>query len=320
MISKSKGLNFLGQFLLLTATVAWGSSFIILKETINALPALYVIGIRFLIAALLIGVIFFGKIRKTDKKTFINGVILGLVLTGAYITQTLGLKYITAGKNAFITSLNCVMCPFMVWMIFGVKPKSYNIISAVLCVIGIGFVAISGSGEDSNMILGSVLTFACAVFYGLQIVFTGKFHESKSDVMQLLFIQLLIVGVLITACSLAFELPFCGIEAYKIGSEQVWRIVYLTLICTLYTQLTQIVSLKFTESNQAAIILSLEAVFGVIFAILIGDEKITPTLWAGFGIIFIGTLLSELRLDVFKLFGKKNKTAINADAEKEELE
>lgn len=319
MISKTKGLNILGQFLLLSATVVWGSSFIILKETIKELPALYVIGIRFLIAAVIIGAVFFKKVRNIDKTTFIHGAILGLVLAGAYITQTLGLKHIGAGKNAFITSLYCVMCPFMMWLMFGVKPKSYNIISAVLCIIGIGLVAISGAEEDDNMILGAALTFASAVFYGLQIVFTSRFHESKSDVMQLLFVQLLTVGVLITACSIAFELPFCGIGAYKINSEQVWRIVYLTLVCTLYAQLAQILGLKFTESNQAAVILALEAVFGVIFAIVIGDEQITPTLWAGFAVIFIGTLLSELKLDVLKLFGKK-KANTAAETEKEEID
>ena len=319
MISKTKGFNILGQFLLLSATVVWGSSFIILKETIKELPALYVIGIRFLIAAVIIGAIFFKKVRNIDKTTFIHGAILGIVLAGAYITQTLGLKHIGAGKNAFITSLYCVMCPFMMWLMFGVKPKSYNIISAVLCIIGIGLVAISGAEEDDNMILGAALTFASAVFYGLQIVFTSRLHESKSDVMQLLFVQLLTVGVLITACSIAFELPFCGIGAYKINSEQVWRVVYLTLVCTLYAQLAQILGLKFTESNQAAVILALEAVFGVIFAIVIGDEQITPTLWAGFAVIFIGTLLSELKLDVLKLFGKKKSNSA-AETEKEEID
>lgn len=318
MISKNTGLNIFGQFLLLSATVAWGSSFIILKETIKALPALYVIGIRFLAAALLLGLIFFGKIKKTDKKTFIRGAVLGLVLASAYITQTLGLKYIGAGKNAFITSLYCVMCPFMLWIMFGSKPKSYNILSALLCVVGIGLVAISGSEGDDNMALGASLTLACAVFYGLQIVFTGKFHESKSDVMQLLFVQLLTVGVIITVCSIAFELPFCGVSAYKINSEQVWRVIYLTLVCTLYAQLAQILGLKFTESNQASIILSLEAVFGVIFAIIIGDEKMTPTLIVGFSVIFIGTILSELKLDVLKLFGKKKVNALEKG--KEELD
>ena len=321
MISNGKGLNFLGQFLLFSATVVWGSSFIILKETIETVPALYVIGARFLAAALLLGIIFFRRLKAIDRKTLKNGIILGLVLSGAYITQTLGLKYIGAGKNAFITSLYCVMCPFMIWIMFGVKPKSYNILSAVLCVAGIGLVALSGTEEDGgNTLMGCGLTFLCAIFYGLQIILTGKFHEQKSDAMQLLILQLFTVGVIISACSLAFELPFCGIGAYKIGAEQLWRIIYLTLVCTLYAQLAQIVGLKFTESNQAAIILTFEAVFGVVFAILLGDEKVTPMLLIGFAIIFIATLISELKIDLFRIFGCKTRLREREREEKDELE
>lgn len=316
---KGKGLNLTGQLLLLSATVVWGSSFIILKETIKTVPALYVIGVRFLSSAILLAAIFFGKIKKIDKRTFINGLILGIVLACAYITQTLGLKYIGAGKNAFITSLYCVMCPFMLWIMFGVKPKSYHLLSAFLCVAGIGLVAASGTEDDGgNVFLGCFLTFLCAVFYALQIVFTGKFHEKKNDVMQLLIIQLFTVGVIISVCSLLFELPFCGISAYALNKDQILRIVYLTIVCTLYAQLAQIVGLKFTESNQAAVILTLEAVFGVVFAIILGDEKITPMLWAGFAVIFIGTFISELKIDVLRLFIQKKKEKI--DAEKEEIE
>ena len=321
MISRQKGLNLLGQFLLLSATVVWGSSFIILKETIERVPALYVIGVRFLSSAILLGVIFFGKIKRLDRKTFLSGVILGLVLSGAYITQTLGLKYIGAGKNAFITSLYCVMCPFMAWLFFGTRPKSYNILSAVLCVAGIGLVALSSAEEDGgNAFLGCGLTFFCAIFYALQIILTGKFHERKSDVMQLLTVQLLTVGVIITACSFAFELPFYGIAAYRVGTEQLWRIIYLTLACTLYAQLAQIVGIKFTEPNQAAIILTLEAVFGVIFAIILGDEKITPILWAGFAVIFTATLISELKIDLFKWLTKKKGIRSDNGAGKDDIE
>lgn len=317
---KGKGLNLIGQLLILSATVCWGSSFIILKETIATVPALYVIGIRFLIASVLLGAIFFKKIRRTDRKTFIHGIILGLILSGAYITQTLGLKYVGAGKNAFITSLYCVTCPFMIWMMFGVKPKNYHIISAVLCVAGIGFVMFSGSETDENVWLGCGLTFLCSIFYGLQIIFTSKFHEKKSDVIGLLVIQLFTVGVIVISCSLAFELPFCGIKGYAIGTEQIWRIVYLTLVCTLYTQLAQMIGLKFTESNQAAIILALEAVFGVIFAIVLGDEQVTPILWVGFAVIFIATIISELKIDLLKPFGRKKRLQTENEPQKEEIE
>lgn len=320
MTLKGKGLNLIGQLLILSATICWGSSFIILKETIATVPALFVIGVRFLAAGILLGIIFFNKIRKVNRQTFIYGIFLGLVLSGAYITQTLGLKYVGAGKNAFITSLYCITCPFMIWMMFGVKPKSYHIISAFLCIVGIGLVMFSGSETDENVWLGCGLTFLCSIFYGLQIIFTGKIHEKKSDVIGLLVIQLFTVGVIISACSLAFELPFCGLEGYAAAKDQIWKIVYLMLVCTLYTQLAQIIGLKFTESNQAAIILSLEAVFGVVFAIILGDEQVTPILWAGFAVIFIAMLISELKIDLLRPFRRKKRLQAESEAEKEEIE
>ena len=318
---QGKGLNLTGQLLLLSATIVWGSSFIILKETIENLPALYVIGVRFLSSAILLGAIFFGKIKRINKSTFLGGVLLGAVLSIAYITQTLGLKFIGAGQNAFVTSLYCVMVPFILWLAFGVKPKSYNILSAFLCVAGIGLVALSGTEEEgTNVFLGCALTFVCAIFYALQIVITGKLHEKKRDIMQLLIVQLFSTGVIISLCSLAFELPFCGIESYVINLDQLYRILYLTLVCTLYAQLAQIVGIKFTEPNQAAIILTLEAVFGVVFAIVLGDEMITPLLWAGFAVIFVGTLISELHIDIFKIFTPKSKKIKEKESAGEELE
>lgn len=308
MINKSKGWNFLGQFLLLTATIVWGSSFIILKETIEDLPAMYVIGIRFLISAVLLGAIFFKKTIKISKKILLHGLLLGVVLSAAYVTQTLGLKYISAGKNAFITSLYCVLCPFMLWAISGVKPKAYNIVSVLLCMVGIGLVELSGKSEnDGNVLLGSVLTVACAFFYALQIIFTGKFHQVEDDVIQLLTVQLIVAGIIISAISLIFELPVCGISGYKMDVSQMLKIGYLTLACTLYAQLAQMVGIKLTEPNQAAIILTLEAVFGVVFAIILGDEKVTPILLIGFGVIFVGTLISELKIDFARIFGKKRE-------------
>ena len=309
MTLKGKGLNLIGQLLILSATVFWGSSFIILKETIETVHALYVISVRFLAASVLLGVMFFGKIRKTDRKTLIHGIVLGLVLSGAYITQTLGLKYIGAGKNAFITSLYCVICPFMMWIMYGVKPKSYNIISAFLCVAGVGLIMFAGTDSgDENL------------FYCLQIIFTNKFHENKSDVMQLLVIQLFTVGIIVGLCSLAYELPVYGTEGYSISAEQIWKIVYLTLVCTLYAQLAQIVGLKFTEPTQATIILTFEAVFGVVFAIILGDERLTPMLFAGFAVIFIATIMSELKIDLLKPFVRKKRLQTENESEKEEIE
>ena len=57
-------MNALGVALLFGAAITWGTSFLILKNTIDKLPPLYVLGIRFLSSAILIGLI---CIKKTVR-------------------------------------------------------------------------------------------------------------------------------------------------------------------------------------------------------------------------------------------------------------
>ena len=79
------------------------------------------------------------------------------------------------------------------------------------------------------------------------------------------------------------------------------------LVPTLFAQLGMIIGIKHTTENEAALILSLEAVFGVLFAVLIGDEKVSLLLGIGFLVIFIAELISELKIDIFKPFRKLDK-------------
>lgn len=308
---KSKKMNVIGQILIFCATLAWGTSFFILKETISEVPAFYVIALRFLTASVLLGLIFFKKIKTIDKKTVLRGFVLGLALTAAYVTQTTGLKFTTPGRNAFLTSMYCVLCPFLMWIMFKKRPKFYNVIAAVLCVVGIGLVALSGDSQTGeNLLLGDGLTIAGAVFFGIQLVFIDRFQKQGSETAQLLVVELLTVGVLHAVASLIFELPVSGISGYSLNLEQILKIGYLTLACTLFAQFAQTFGQRFVSANQSAIILSLEAVFGVVFSMLFAGEKLTLRLAIGFCVIFISVLISELKIDFRKLF-KKEKTMQN---------
>ena len=116
-ISNNKKLNIFGQLLLLLATVAWGTSFIILSKTIETVNELFVLCIRFFVSGLMLGLIFIKKIIKMNKRTLFRGVLLGVILSLAYIIQTYGLTLTTPSRNAFLTSSYCVMVPFIVWII-----------------------------------------------------------------------------------------------------------------------------------------------------------------------------------------------------------
>ena len=64
---------------------------------------------------------------------------------------------------------------------------------------------------------------------------------------------------------------------------------------------------RLTTANQASLILSLEAVFGTLFSVLIGDEKLTTMLIIGFAIVFVAMLINELKWNPFKnLLNKPN--------------
>ena len=300
-------MNLIGQTLLFLATLVWGTSFIVLKETISQVPSFYVIGIRFVIAGGILSLIFIKKLKNGSKKTFVKGVILGLLLFSAYLTQTLGLENTTAGRNAFITGSYCVMCPFLVWLFYKKPPKIVNIISAIACIIGLALVSLSGDdGKGENLLLGDGLTLVGAVFFALQIIGIDKFQKDGEDTVSLLCYELLTVGVLFALLTLIFDLPTKGVSAYQLSVDQMVRIGYLCLVCTLFAQFAQMFGQKYTTPNQTSIILTLEAVFGVVFAVILGGEKLTETLILGFVVIFISILISEIDVDYSKIF-KKNK-------------
>ena len=110
--------NLLGQLLILIATLVWGTSFFILKDTINIYPPMYVIGFRFFLSTLLMFAIFFRKIIKIQKGTLLRGTILGLCVAFAYVSQTYGLQTTSPATNAFLTYLYFVLEPFLVWLLY----------------------------------------------------------------------------------------------------------------------------------------------------------------------------------------------------------
>ncbi len=315
-MDKSKKLNLIGQLCLVSAILVWGSSFVILKQTMESVPPFYLIAIRFLLSSLVLFLVFIKKMIKIKLKTLIRGGILGLFLAGAYLFQTIGLINTTPARNAFLTSAYCVMCPFLVWILFKSKPELKSFIAAVLAIIGIGFTAFSnGNIGGSDTLLGDGLTLVGALFFAFQIIFIEKFQKQGEDAIELLIPQLLVVGVIFTVLSLSIELPTKGISAYALSLNQLGSVAYLTFICTLFAQAMQIIGQKYTMSAQSSIILSGEAVCGAVFSVIVGYEKLGAFLIIGFVIMFIAMLLTELD---FKAYFKKKqaKDCLSTEGEK----
>ena len=283
---------------LLLATLIWGSSFIIMKDALDDITTYYLLAIRFTGAFVLLGIVFWKKWKHINKEVIIAGFIMGTALIAAYAFQTFGLMDTTPGKNAFLTAGYCILVPFLFWGIAGSRPDKFNVIAAVLCIVGIGLVAL-----DDNLSVGrgDLLTLVCCVFYALHIVVSAKFTRTM-DVMLLTIGQFFFAAMWSWALAFLFEPPLIVSEM----STEIWMVLgYLCVFATAGALGLQTFGLKYTSPSAGALILSLESVFGVIFSIMVGAEDVTARLLIGFAVIFFAIVVSETKLE----FLKNKKTA-----------
>ena len=294
---------------MLATTIVWGSAFLVLKNAMSSNPKTFIIGIRFFGSGLIMCFIYIKSLVKADKKSIIYGIILGAICACGYYFQTLGLENTTPARNAFITATYCVLTPFMLWLIKKVKPKSYSIISAIVCIVGIGLISFSGGSNESgsNLLLGDGLTLFSTIFFALQIIYIDSFSESANGKV-VLPVQVVSAGIFLFIVSAITELPVYDIKDFIIKGDKIFNVAYLTLACTLFCQFGQFYGqMLSTSSSQSALILSLESVFGAVFSVIFGDEKLSFLLVVGFVIVFIATIITVMQIDVLKIFRKRDK-------------
>ena len=278
----------LGRLALFSAALLWGLSFIAMKNVLSNIRTLYVLSIRFCGAAVILLPACAHKFKKIDKAYLVNGAMMGAALLLAYIFQTYGLRLTTPGKNAFLTSAYCVIVPFLYWAYIKRKPDKYNAIAALICIAGIGFISLDG---DLRIGAGDALTIACGLFFAIHIVITAKAVD-KRDPILLAAIQFAAAGIVSLVCALLFEPAPSGVTAVDI-----WTMVFLTVVSTAACIMMQVFGQKYTPPSQAAVIMTLESVFGAISSVIFYNEVMTFRLIAGFALTFAAVIISETKLE-----------------------
>ena len=144
------------------------------------------------------------------------------------------------------------------------------------------------------MTRGEALPLVGGLFFALHLVAVSHYGE-KDDPVLLTAVQFGTTAVCSWACSLATETAPAALPA---GA---WvELVYLAVFATTAALLLQNVGQAVTPAAQAAILLSLESVFGVIFSVICYGEEVTLRLALGFGLIFLAVVTSETRFEFLK--------------------
>jgi drug/metabolite transporter (DMT)-like permease len=286
------------MLLLLTAAI-WGFAFVAQRIGSQYVGAFTFNGIRFALGGIsLIPLIIYFDKKKKDyssmgkdasvlvKKTIIPGVLIGIVLYIAATLQQIGLIYTTAGKASFITGLYMVFVPIIgVFLKHKIGKNSW--VGIGLAVIGLYLLSVN---ENFSIGYGDFLEIIGAAFWAVHIL-TIDYFSNKIDPLKLSCIQFVTCSLLSLITALIFEqITVRGI------SDALVPILYGGLLSVGVAYTLQVVAQKNAKPSHAAIILSMESVFGAIGGVLLLGESMSPRGYIGCILILGGILLSQIKL------------------------
>ena len=279
---------------LLAITLIWGSTFVVTKFILrDAGPFLYT-SLRFLLATLIFGVLFFPKLRTIGKEAVAKGAILGFLLFIGFASQTIGLLYTTASKSAFITGMMVVFTPICQLVIERKAPKFGNLLGVVLVIAGLYFLT---SPEGSHFNLGDGLTLICALSFAFYIVGLDTFSQN-CDAAHLTFIQFAVTALLAA-------LGFVFFEDYRLVLNVQFSagLLYLAIFATVIALFVQARFQKDTTPTRSAVVFSVEPVVAAIVAYLVLGEHLGDYGILGAGLIMAGVITSEFSDLLFRSSG-----------------
>lgn len=270
---------------LVLVTVIWGGGFVASDMALESLSPFQIMTVRFLLASVLMGMISIRGIKGATRDEVKAGFYMGVSLFAAFALQIVGLQYTTPSKNAFLTALNVVMVPFIAFVFLRKKIGAKSIIGAVMAIVGVGLLSLN---KNLTLGIGDALTLLCAAGFAFQIFFTSEFVKKYRPVV-LNFVQMC------TAFFLSLINMFVFGEWHFDVTTKGWlSVLYLGVISTTLCYLLQTECQKYVDETKAAIILSMESVFGTMFSIIILHEKVTLKMVAGCVIILAAVIISNL--------------------------
>ena len=279
----------LARLMLLAGAALWGSSYFILKNTLDEVPVYLLLAIRFFFAGLILLAVRAPRLRTLNRRCVGTGALTGLFLALAYIFQTVGLTHTTPGTSAFLTTVYCILVPFLSFAFTRKRPDVYNLVAAAACLAGIGLISLDAGLSFSFS--GEGMTLIGGVFFALQIVAVEAWCADE-DVLLHTAVQFLTAFAVCFVCALAAG---HGTLALSFSRRTLLALAYVTVFVTALAFVLMNVGIKYTTANTSSLILSLEAVFGVAFSMIFYHERPSLQKIVGFAVILAAVLLSELK-------------------------
>jgi len=278
---------------LILVTVAWGSSFIVVKNVVAESPPLTFLFFRFLIAAAIAGLLAWRRPRTPGLLR--DGAVIGGLLAAGMVLQVIGQVETSASKAAFVTGISVVLTPFAAFARTRSLPSLEN--GAGISLAAIGFFLLTFPADGGLFNRGDLLVFGCAILFAFYIV-EMALRTPLHDAFCLTAIQLAVVVATAGILAAAGRIAGWPLESRAVVWEGTFLrgVLYLGTIGTVGTFLSQTWAQRHMSATHAAIIFALEPVWAAVFAAWFLGERLGARGYWGGALVLAGIVVSELTI------------------------
>lgn len=288
-----------GLFVLLLTALIWGAAFVAQKLGMDHVgPFAFTLYRNILAGLFLLGVLKLRDLRTGaghffsahfGRKELRGGAWCGLALWIPSMLQQIGIQDTSPGTCAFLTANYALLVPVL-GLFLGRRVRPHVWAGVLVAMVGTFLICLKSSGEFA-LGKGEALTLLCAFGYAIQIFVVDR-HVPGSDVVGLSCVQFFIAA--------ALGLPFLLLPSERALLDwnhvrlAIGAIAYCGILSSGVAYTLQNVGQKLVAPAIAALLLSLESVFGVFFGWLAGKEEMTARRLVGYALVFLAIAFTQI--------------------------
>ena len=283
MSEPTRRTTWLASLALLAMAACWGSTFFLIKDLLDRMPALDFLAVRFAIASAVLVLVAPKAVARLSPEVRKHAALLGLLYGLAQILQTTGLAHTAASVSGFVTGLYVVFTPLLAAAILHTRIPPITWAAVVLATIGLGVLALDGFSIG----YGEFITLVSAILYALHIVGLGAW-STVQDALGMTILQVIVIAVVCTASTV-----HDGIVLPDNTSDWV-SVIYMAVVAGGLALLAQTWAQAHLPPTRSALIMSMEPVFASFFAVWLGGEQLTARLLVGGSMVLAAMVIVEL--------------------------
>lgn len=269
---------------LLVAAI-WGGGFIATDAALQTFDPFTVLMIRFIGASIVSIIVCLVSRVKISREALFRGSISGVLMYLAFAFQTFGLFFTNTGQNAFLTAVNVVLVPYIVWLLWKKKPSNHQLAASVVCLVGITCLSLSKGYFSFSF--GDSLSLSCAFFFACHII-SLEYATENSNSIAINAVQMSVAAILSIPLALSLETIPQTITAHAYMS-----CAYMIIVTTFLAFQLQTLAQKYTDASSASVLLCTESLFANVFGFLLLHEEKSPIMILGGLLIFVSIILTE---------------------------